>query len=86
MGRISIDGTELPLYCFAFALAWSRARYVEFITSLNMATFLGCMHRALSYINGVSCEFVFENSKTVLDERVGGVVRYNEDLLRMGAT
>jgi transposase len=86
MGRISIDGAELPLYCFAFTLAWSRVRYVEFITSLNMATFLGCMHRALSYINGVPREVVFDNAKTVVAERVGGVVRYNEDLLRMAAT
>lgn len=86
MGRIRIDGAEIPLYVFVFTLSWSRIRYVEFVTSLNMATFLASMHRALEYIGGVPREVVFDNAKTVVAERVGGVVRYNENLLRMAAT
>jgi len=61
-------------------------RYVEFVTSLNMATFFGCMHRALEYVGGVPREIVFDNAKTVVSERVGGVVRYNEHLLRLAAS
>lgn len=86
MGRIRAGGVEVPLYCFVFTLSWSRVRYVEFVTSLNMATFLASMHRALAYIGGVPAEVIFDNAKTVVAERVGGVVRYNENLLRMAAT
>ena len=86
MGQIHVDGVEMPLYCFVFTLSWSRVRYVEFVTSLNMATFLACMHRAFEYIGGVPKEVVFDNAKTVVAERVGGIVRYNEHLLRMAAT
>jgi len=42
------------------------------------------MHRALEYVGGVPREIVFDNAKTVVSERVGGVVRYNEHLLRAG--
>lgn len=86
MGRIRIDGVEMPLYAFVLTLAWSRVRYVEFVTSLNMATLLASMHRALEYVGGVPGEVVFDNAKTVVSERVGGVVRFNENLLRMAVT
>lgn len=86
MGRILVDGVNVPLYCFVFTLSWSRVRYVEFVTTLNMATFLGCMHRAFQYIGGVPREIVFDNAKTVVAERVGGVVRYNQNLMHMAAT
>jgi transposase len=85
-GKIDVDGRQLSLYAFAFSLSWSRVRYVEFITSLNMATFFGCMHRALEYVGGVPREIVFDNAKTVVSERVGGVVRYNENLLWLAAS
>ena len=77
-GQINIDGCEIKLYVFAFTLSWSRVRYVEFVTSMNMATFFGCMHRAFEYIGGVPSEILFDNAKTVVSERVGGIVRFNK--------
>ncbi len=85
-GTISVDGRRIPLYVFVFSLSWSRARYVEFVTSQSMATFYGCMHRAFEYVGGVPREILFDNAKTVVTERVGGVVRYNENLLRLAAS
>lgn len=86
MGSIKVEGADVPLYCFVLTLSWSRMRYVEFVTSLNMATFQASMHRAFNYIAGVPKEVVFDNAKTVVTERVGAVIRYNENLLRMAAT
>jgi transposase len=85
-GKMDIGGRKVPLYVFAFSLSWSRMRYVEFVTSLNMATFFGCMHRAFEYIGGVPREILFDNTKTVVSERVGGLIRFNENLLRLAAT
>ncbi len=85
-GKVDVDGRKIPLYVFVFSLSWSRVRYVEFITSLNMATFFGCMHRAFEYIGGVPREILFDNAKTVVSERVGGVIRYNENLLWLAAS
>lgn len=85
-GKIEMDGHQMPLYVFAFSLSWACIRYVEFITSLNMATFFGCMHRALEYVGGVPREIIFDNAKTVVSERIGGVVRYNGNLLWLAAS
>jgi hypothetical protein len=46
----------------------------------------GCMHRAFEYIGGVPSEILFDNAKTVVSERVGGLVRFNENLLWLAAT
>lgn len=82
-GTIIIHGKRLKLYAFVFTLSWSRAMYVEFITSLNMATFSGCIHRAFERMGGVPTEVLFDNAKTVVSERVGAVVQFNETLLRL---
>lgn len=81
-GCIIEDGQRKKLYAFVFCLSWSRVLYIEFITSLNMAVFNGCLHRALKYINGVPSTILFDNAKTVVSERVGTAVRFNPDLLR----
>ena len=83
LGRIQVNGASLRLYVFVFCLSWSRVRYVEFITSLNMSNFAACLHRAFEYTGGVPGQIIFDNAKTVVSERVGGVVRYNENLLRL---
>ena len=85
-GKIEMFGRQLMLYVFAFSLSWARVKYVEFIISQNMATFCGSLHRAFEYVGGVPQEIVFDNAKTVVSERVGGVVRYNENLLRLAAS
>ena len=85
-GKIDMFGRQLMLYVFAFSLSWARVKYVEFIISQNMATFCGSLHRAFEYVGGVPQEIVFDNAKTVVSERVGGVVRYNENLLRLAAS
>lgn len=80
-GEIIENGQRRKLYAFVFCLSWSRVRYVEFITSLNMAVFNGCLHRALQYIGGVPQTILFDNAKTVVAERVGTVIRFNSNLL-----
>jgi transposase len=80
-GEIIENGRRKKLYAFVFCLSWSRISYVEFITSLNMAVFNGCLHRALNYVGGVPATILFDNAKTVVSERVGTAVRFNPELL-----
>lgn len=79
------DGQSINRYSFSFVLGYSRTRYVEYTTSQDMATFLGCLERAFKYIGGCPLEIVFDNCKTVVSERVGDVVRFTADLLRFAA-
>lgn len=80
-GTIKVDGAVYKLYAFVFTLCWSRVVYVEFVVRTDMATFLSCMQRALDYIGGVPREIVFDNARVVVSERVGKIIRFNENLL-----
>lgn len=80
-GTIIENGARYKLYAFVFTLCWSRVSYVEFIVRTDMATFLSCMNRAFEYIGGVPREVLFDNAKVVVSERVGKIVRFNQDLL-----
>lgn len=82
-GSIVEHGRRVKLYAFILTLSWSRAMYVEFITSLDAVTFAGCLHRAFAYLGGVPTSVLFDNAKTVVADRVGSVVQFNADLLRM---
>jgi len=84
-GRIMVEGKSLPLYAFVFTLSYSRWVYVEFTVSQDMATFLGCHHRAFVAAGGVPAEIVYDNAKTVTASRVGHVVQFTEGLLRFAA-
>ncbi len=81
VGTTTILNRVYQLYCFVFTMSWSRLVYVEFVVSLNMATFLASLARALEYVGGVPQVILFDNAKTVVAERVGTVVRFNEDLM-----
>lgn len=82
MGSTVIEGRRYKLYVFVFTLSWSRVSYVEFVVSLNTATFLASLQRALEYVGGVPQTILFDNAKTVVSERVGDAIRFNESLLR----
>jgi transposase len=81
VGTTKILNRVYQLYCFVFTMSWSRLMYVEFVVSLNMATFLASLARALEYVGGVPQVILFDNAKTVVSERVGTVGRFNEDLM-----
>lgn len=86
LGTIVIEGTTYKLYAFVFTLCWSRISYVEFVVRTDMASFLACLQRALAYTGGVPREIVFDNAKVVVSERVGKIVRFNENLLHFALT
>lgn len=81
-GHIVADGGKRPLYVFSLVLSYCRVRYVEFTTSQDMATFLGCHARGLHYLGGVPVRILYDHAKTVVADRVGSVVQFNRDLLR----
>lgn len=82
-GTIIVEGTRYKLYAFIFTLCWSRVSYVEYVIRTDTATFLSCLYRAFTYVGGVPREIVFDNAKVVVSERVGKIVRFNENLLHM---
>lgn len=84
-GTIEVNGQRLNLYSFHCVLSHSRVRYVEYTTSQDMATFLACHERAFRYVGGCPRKIVYDNTKTVVSERVGSVIRFHPDFLRFAA-
>jgi len=81
-GYIWIDGRKVAVYIFSFVLSYSRIRYVRFTLSQDMLTFQDCHRWAFEYIGGVPASLLYDNCKTVVSDRVGSVIAFNEDLMR----
>lgn len=66
---------------FAMIECYSRLLYVEFTHSCNIDVFIGCHINAFNFFGGTPREIVFDNLKTAVVERDGGLVRFNERYL-----
>jgi transposase len=77
-GHIKHRGKRRKLYVFIMTLGWSRAMYMEFTTSMDMAHWLRCHIRAFEYFGGVVKEVLHDNLKTAVVENHGpGFVVWN---------
>ena len=77
-GYIEHQGKRRRLYAFLMTLGWSRAMYLEFTVSTNVAWWLRCHVHAFDYLGGVAEVVLHDNLKTaVLDRPRQGVVRWN---------
>jgi transposase len=70
-GYIVHQGKRRRLYAFVMTLGWSRAMYIEFTVSTDMATWLRCHVHAFEYFGGVPGVILHDNLKTAVVERTG---------------
>jgi hypothetical protein len=72
------DHSTVKLYAFVFTLAYSRAMYVEWTTSMDLATLERCHERAFDYLGGVPRYITYDRMKTVvLGEDSQGQARFH---------
>jgi hypothetical protein len=77
-GYIRHLGKRRRLYAFLMTLGWSRAMYLEFTLSADMAWWLRCHLHAFHYLNGVPREILHDNLKTaVITHSSDGRIRWN---------
>ena len=69
------------LYGFALTLGWSRMQYVEFTQRQDIETLLNCMVHAFHFLGGITLTILTDNMKTVVVERIDGVVRFHPKML-----
>jgi transposase len=62
-GFIEHQGRRQRLYCFIMTLGYSRAMYIEFVTSSDEAVFLRCHIHAFRYLGGLPREILHDNQK-----------------------
>lgn len=80
-GTLTYGNTNRKLYCMAVIECHSRILYVEFTHSQNKEAFMRTLLNAFIFFGGTPKELVHDNLKTAVIERVGGIIRFNEDYL-----
>ncbi|MGB8259780.1 MAG: IS21 family transposase [Terracidiphilus sp.] len=73
----AIPGCARRVSAFVAALAYSRYLFLIFTLSQAMGCFLRCMDQALHFFGGRTLVDVFDNMKTVVLGRVGGIPRFH---------
>lgn len=85
VGEIVVPGGRRPLWAFVIVLSYSRASWGELVVSMDMASLRRSLVRAAQFFGGSPRQWLFDNAKTVVVERRGTHVRFNDDLLALAA-
>lgn len=84
-GTIDVDGAQRPLVAFVMVLSWSRRVFLRFVCDQRMGTFLGCHEAAFDVLGGVPRVLLYDNLKSVVIERHGNAIRFNDTVLAFAA-
>jgi len=77
-GTIDHQGRQRRLYAFVLTLGWSRAMYLEFTVSADIAWWLRCHLHAFHFLGGIPREILHDNLKTaVLSRTTDGVIHWH---------
>ena len=85
IGKLPVPGGERALWLFVIVLSYSRALWGEFVLDLSVHSLCRSLVRAARAFGGVTRQWLFDNPKTVVLERVGSAVRFHPALLALCA-
>jgi len=83
-GKILVGKTQRNLSAFVMVLSYSRRIFVRFFLSQNSAAFYSGFSHAFLHFGGIQKRVIIDNLKSGVCERVGTVIRFHEDFLRLG--
>lgn len=85
IGKLAFPGGERALWLFVMVLGHSRAMWGEFVLDLSVHSLCRSLVRASTALGGVPRQWLFDNPKTVVLERVGPVARFHPTLVALCA-
>ena len=85
VGKLPFPGGERQLWLFVVVLAHSRALWAECVLDLSVHSLCRSLVRASVALGGAPRQWLFDNPKTVVLERVGTAVRFHPTLLALCA-
>jgi transposase len=85
VGKVPVLGGTRSLWLFVIVLAHSRALWGEFVFDLSVHSLCRSLIRAAAYFGGVTRQWLFDNPKTVVQQRIGDAVRFHPTLLALCA-
>ena len=80
-GKIAIGDAKRPLVAFVMVLSYSRAIFLRFFHGQKFSYFLAGHEESFRRWNGVPRTLLYDNLKSVVLDRVGDAIRFNEQLL-----
>jgi len=83
VGKLPFVGGERALWLFVMVLGHSRALWAEFVLDLSVHSLCRSLVRASTAFGGVPRQWLFDNPKTVVLERVGTAIRFHPTLLAL---
>lgn len=83
--KIPVPGGERALWLFVMVLSHSRALWGEFVLDLSVHSLVRSLVRASVALGGATRQWLFDNPKTVVLERVGTAIRFHPTLLGLCA-
>lgn len=84
-GTVEVGRAVRPLYAFVMTLSWSRMVWLQFFHDMQMASFLAGHIGAFTFFAGVPRSLLYDNLKSVVTERYGRSIRFNEQLLQFAS-
>lgn len=78
VGKYLVDGVEKEIYAFVMVLGYSRLKYIEFSTSMDLETLMKCHMNAFAYFNGVPQQILYDNMKTAVIKHSPVEIRFNQ--------
>lgn len=79
-GKITVGQARRPLFAFVIVLSYSRAIFLRFFPGQQMSYFLAGHQAAFARWNGVPRTLLYDNLKSVVIERVGDAIRFNDQI------
>jgi len=83
--KLNHFGVQKKVYAFTMTLGYSRSQYVEFTLDMSLETLLHCHINAFQYFGGMPQNILYDNMKTVVEDHIGDVVRFNKRFLDFAA-
>ncbi|MDZ7722499.1 MAG: IS21 family transposase [candidate division KSB1 bacterium] len=80
-GSLIYGNTSRKLYCMTVIECHSRMLYIEFTHSQNKEAVMRTLLNSFLFFGGAPKELVHDNLKTAVIERIGDIIRFNEDYL-----
>jgi len=84
-GELAVPGGVRALWLFVMVLANSRAMWGEFVIDLTVHSLCRSLVRGARALGGVARQWLFDNPKVVVLERIGTVARFHPTLLALCA-
>lgn len=80
-GSIRVGYAKRTLSCFVMVLSWSRSVFARFALDQTLESFMRGHVEAFNAFGGVPRTVLYDNLKSVVLERAGDHVRFNESML-----